>query len=427
MSTIENSRPQNNGRGNAYPLYVLLEGASAFIFQLPLTYYTLYYATAAGLDALQIMVIAAVFEMTIFLCEVPTGIAADVYSRRRSVLIGIGFLGVAFLLEGMFPVFAVILLAQVVGGMGATFISGAAEAWITDEIGIERANQAFVRAAQFRTLGSMAGIVVSVLMANVWFNLPFVAAGVLFLTLTFFLTRTMPETGFRRTAPDDRRTWRVMLDTLRSGLRLVRLRRVLFFILLTEVLFAAHSEGFDNLWQKHILDSYELSPSDALLWVGIIGMSANVLSLVLQEWVRRRVNLNQHTTTVRALGLVYLALIVGILIFGTAGSVPLAVIAGGSVMALRSIAAPLSKAWLNQTLAPEIRATMFSVYGQLGSLGETAIGPAAGAVGKTFSVRATLIMSAAILLLTLPFFLLTLHQRQPDNPSDAKIAPIETA
>ena len=55
------------------------------------------------------------------------------YSRRRSVLIGMFLYGLGFLMEGALPWFAPVLLAQVVWGCGDTFITGALEAWIASE------------------------------------------------------------------------------------------------------------------------------------------------------------------------------------------------------------------------------------------------------------------------------------------------------
>ncbi|MFN8564067.1 MAG: hypothetical protein U0703_21170 [Anaerolineae bacterium] len=115
-------------RFDALPIYLMLEGASALVIQLVVTIYVVYYAQTVGLDALQIVLIGTAFEGTIFLFEIPTGVVADVYSRRLSVIVGVALTGVALLVEGLIPQFGAILLAEVVAGIGATFMSGATEA-----------------------------------------------------------------------------------------------------------------------------------------------------------------------------------------------------------------------------------------------------------------------------------------------------------
>lgn len=89
-------------------------------------------------------------EAATFLGGIPTGIVADTYSRRLSVIIGVFLTGLGFILEGSVPNFYAILVAQVLWGIGHTFISGALEAWLTDEIGEHNAGPAFLRGSQVR-------------------------------------------------------------------------------------------------------------------------------------------------------------------------------------------------------------------------------------------------------------------------------------
>src|SRR5438874_6941692 len=114
-----------------------MEGASAFFLSLSWTVTSIYRLQTVHLDPLQLVLVGTMLEATCFLFEVPTGVVADTFSRRLSVIIGFFILGIGTGLEGMFPLFAVVLLSQVVAGIGYTFLSGATEAWIADEIGEE--------------------------------------------------------------------------------------------------------------------------------------------------------------------------------------------------------------------------------------------------------------------------------------------------
>ena len=64
-------------------------------------------------------------EVAVFLFEVPTGVFADTYGRRRSVITGCMLMGCGFALEGAIPEFIAVLAAQAVWGVGYTLISGA--------------------------------------------------------------------------------------------------------------------------------------------------------------------------------------------------------------------------------------------------------------------------------------------------------------
>ena len=60
-----------------------------------------------------------------------SGIVADLYSRRLSVIIGGVLIGVCYILTGSIPLYAAALVAAGIEAIGDTFFSGALDAWIT--------------------------------------------------------------------------------------------------------------------------------------------------------------------------------------------------------------------------------------------------------------------------------------------------------
>ena len=129
---------------DAYKLYLGLQFFTGLFFSMIFVVASLYEATVAGLTGTQLVLVGTTLELTVLLFEVPTGIVADAYSRRLSIIFGYLLMGLAFLVEGYFPVFSMILLTQVLWGIGYTFTSGATQAWLSDEIGEENANRAFL-------------------------------------------------------------------------------------------------------------------------------------------------------------------------------------------------------------------------------------------------------------------------------------------
>ena len=67
----------------------------------------------AGLNPLELLLVGTVLEASVFLFEIPTGIVADVYSRRASIVIGFLLIGAGYIVEGVLPTFATIVFAQV--------------------------------------------------------------------------------------------------------------------------------------------------------------------------------------------------------------------------------------------------------------------------------------------------------------------------
>ena len=71
---------------------------------------------------------------------------------------------------------------------------------------------------------------------------------------------------------------------------------------------------------------------------------------------------------------------------------------------------PVQRAWLNRSLDPANRATLFSVDGQADALGQVVGGPIIGEVASGISIRAALVCSAALLTLALPLLARALGQ-----------------
>ena len=411
----------NSEERRAWRVWLLLSGGRSLLFSMAFTASMIYRITVVGMSPLELVLVGTAMELAAFVFEIPTGVVADVYSRRLSILIGSVTIGLAFLLEGLVPLFGAVLLSQVIWGLGYTFTSGASEAWISDEIGEEAAAQAFVRGAQLGTVGGLLGIVVGIALASVQLNLPIVLGGALMIALAALLALWMPERGFKPLQREERSSWSAMATTLRAGIALLRQRPVLRIVLLVELVSGLYSEGFDRLWQKHILENFtlptlrgiELQP---VVWFGLFDLVGGLCAIGLTELLSRRVRLTQHGPAVRALLLLNAAIVAGMLVFSLAGGLGLAVLALWCVAAARAASAPVSSAWLNQSVAPEIRATMFSLNGQVNAVGQIAGGPPAGFIGQR-SLRAALLTSGLVQACSLP--LLGLSLRRPPTEVEA--------
>lgn len=403
------------------PVYLLMSGASALFFAMIFTISAVYRIEAAGLNPLQLVLVGTALELAAFLFEVPTGVVADVYSRRRSLVIGFALIGAGFLLEGSLPLFAAILLAQVLWGIGWTFTSGAREAWLADEVGEERAGPVYLRAAQVGQLGALLGALAGAGLATLRLNLPIVLGGALFLALALALALLMPERGFRPAPRAARAAWPALGETFLAGARLVRGRPLLLTILGIAVFTGMASEGFDRLWIAHLLAEFSLpalGPLAPVAWFGLIAVVSQLLGLAATEVARRRLDATSHRAVSRTLFALDGLLAAGMLAFTLAGSLGLALAAYWAVAALRTVAGPLTTAWLNQRLDPRVRATVLSMRGQADAFGQVAGGPALGALGTAVSLRAALLAATAALLPAL-----LLYARAVRRPAGAPAEP----
>ena len=384
------------------PVYLLLAGGSEFLYTLVFTINMIYQATVVGLSPLQLVLVGTTLEAVAFLGEVPTGIVADVYSRRRSIIIGLALIGAGFTLEGSIPSFAAVLASQVLWGLGYTFTSGATEAWITDEVGEERVGPVFLRGTQAALAGTIAGIILSAGLGLIAIQLPIILGGVTFVALAVTLALIMPERNFHRTPPSERSTWGQMGDTFLAGARLARRRKVVRTLLAVSLVIGLASEAFDRLSTPHILETFtfpSLFGTDSpVLWFGLFSLVGSLLGLGASEAMNRlRPESLNRGTPARLLAAIGVIQVTSTLVFALAGSLWLAMAAIWIRGVAGTIAGPLSAAWMNRNLETRTRATVLSIQGQMNAIGQVSGGPPLGFVGSRWSVRAALIASGLVL------------------------------
>lgn len=389
-------------RNNPVPVYLLLSGGQAFFFSLIFTVNMIYQATVVGLSPLQLVLVGTMLEATCFLFEVPTGIVADVYSRRRSTLIGVALLGSGFLLEGSVAEFWAMLGSSFLMGVGFTFTSGATEAWITDEIGEEAVGPVFLRSGQMWLIGGLAGTLASVGLGVIAIQLPIVLAGVGMILLAGTLVLLMPERHMHVTPRAERTTFGHMLHTASEGAKVARSRPVARTVILVSLIAGLASEAFDRLNTPSILNRFDFptvfGSDDPVLWFGAASVVGTVLGLASSEIFKRK---NPEAlgagTPARLLAVLTGVEVGAVVVFALSGNLWLAF----AMLWLRGVTGtligPVQGAWLNRNLDSATRATVISMTGQSNAIGQVAGGPALGWVGSAVSIRAALMGSALVM------------------------------
>lgn len=416
----------NTRRWSAYQVYLILEGFYGLAFATAVTVNLLYQLEVAKLNPLQLVLVGTVLETSTLLCQVPTGVLADLRSRRLSVIVGIVLTGMGFLVEGALPNFWAIAGGMIFYGVGATFVSGAEEAWLADELGEERTSQAFLRGSQVGQLGSILGAFISVVLASVQLRLPVLVGGGLIVLLGLFLCFVMPEHSFIPTPRAERQSWQGFAETFRQGFRVARTSPMLLLILGIGLFYGLASEGFDRLGLPHFQQDFAippLGPFAAVTWFGFIAVLGNVLGIGVTELVRRRNSLEGQRTNIRVLIALTLFGILGLLVFSFSGNFFLAILAFWCVGIFRSVKNPVFNAWLVRNSQAQVRATLISLAAQMDALGQIVGGPPIGYLGTVFSLRIAL--AAVSVVLAPVLFLYTAALRQLKKPTCAHIVEEE--
>lgn len=386
-------------RNNPMPVYMFLMAGQALCHALFFTVQLIYHVTVVGLDPFQMVLVGAVLEATCFLFEVPTGIVADVYSRRLSVLIGVVLMGCSYTLEGGIPEFWAALVSQVFWGVGFTFISGANQAWIADEIGEDAAGPAFLHGRQMWLAGILTGTLLSASLGLIHIQLPMVLAGAGMFVLAATLCLVMPETYKRAAPPAARSTFGNMTATAREGYRLAMARPVVKIIIAISLFIGLAAEAWDRLYIPSVIGRFDFptvfGSASPVIWFGISGVVGTLLALAASEIFKRKSSAALGAgAPARLLAICPAIQVVALVIFVFSGVFWLAFCMIWVRLMVNSVAQPVELAWLNRNLDASSRATVISMTGQTNSLGQATGGLALGWVSSAVSIRAALLGSA---------------------------------
>ena len=373
---------------SAYKIYLLFSAITAMCFSLIATVMIVYHIENVHLNPLQLILVGTTLETACFIFEIPTGIVADVYSRKLSIVIGAVLTGLGLILEGSISSFIFVLAAQIVWGVGSTFISGSLEAWIAEEERSKDLDQIYMKGAQVGQIGSVIGIVLSTVIANFSVRLPIIVSGVLFIILALFLVLYMPENNFKPSAPEDLNTFKKMGYTFKSGLKFIKSKSIIMILLSVTLFYGLSSEGYDRLSNAHFLQDtalpklWNLNP---VTWFGIFGIAGMLLSAMVMHFMSNRLDDDKNNNGKLLLG-INIFYILFMFIFAITKNFSLMLIAYLATNTFRTINEPIFSAWLNGHIDDKARATVLSINGQINALGQILGGPIIGIIATNISV-----------------------------------------
>lgn len=385
---------------SAYKIYLLYSGITALLFSLVTTVMIVYHIENVHMNPLQLILVGTVLEAVCFIFEIPTGIVADVYSRKLSIIIGLILIGIGFTIEGSMPIFSAVIISQVVWGIGSTFTSGSVDAWIAEENKNVDFNQIYLRAAQVGQIGSVIGIILATILGNFSVRIPILLSGVLFVVFALFLVLFMPENSFRPCAPEDINTYEKMVYTMKRSVGFIKSKPTISLLLLVTLFYGLSSEGYDRLSTAHFLRDttlpklWNLQP---VTWFGIFGIAGMVLSAISMQFIIKRLRANSKIRSAVILLITNTFSIMSMAVFALTRDFSIMLIAYLSTNMFRSVNEPILNAWINRHIDDNARATILSTNGQINSLGQIIGGPFIGVLAANISVSFGIACTAILL------------------------------
>ena len=417
-------------RADATRLYYVLQ---VLLFMPTWVVMAVYLVRELHFSPLELVLVGTAMEAAVFLFEVPTGVVADTYSRRLSLIVGYLGMGVAWMLVGVFSQPWVIILLWAFWGLSYTFTSGASQAWITDEVGLEKVRRVFLKGARIRYAGSVLGLIGQVALGVVSLRAGVIAGGAITTAAGVVCIVFMPETGFRRRPRAERGP--ALVEMRRIALDSVRYARAVPAILLlvaVALFMGMSSEAFDRLKEAHFLRDVGLPAVGHLspvVWFGIFWLVGMVNGFVGTGLLIRRVERGGRQVVSSSLLACAAFELAAMLVFALTGSVWVAIAALLGVFLARNLGDPLYTIWLNEQITDSrIRATVLSIGGQADAVGQAGGGPVLGTIGNVFGLRSALVAGALAIVPALGLYgRAVAHQgREPELEEPALQAAVDS-
>jgi DHA3 family tetracycline resistance protein-like MFS transporter len=382
---------------------------------------SVYLVQELHLSPLQLVLMGTAMEGAVFLFEIPTGVVADTYSRRLSLVIGYLGMGAAWVAVGLVSAPWLIIALWAAWGLAYTFTSGAEQAWIADEVGVENIGTIFLRATRFWQGGAVVGLVLQVALGTVSLRAGVVLGGVFTILCGLVCIAFMPETGFERRPRAERGSaLAAMRSTAAAGARYAWAAPVILLLVGVDFFMGASSEAFDRLKEAHFLRDVGLpavGSLDPVVWFGLFWLAAMVLGFSAIGPLIKSVERRGRQAVAHFLFVFTSLELVALLLFALTRSTWVAVAALLGVFLARDLAGPLYDTWLNEQITDSsVRATVLSISGQSNAIGQAGGGPVLGWMGNVWGIRAALAAGAVVIAPALGFYARAIahHGREPE-------------
>ncbi len=378
-------RPSPSVTTNIYLLY-LIKLSKWLMLIMPVV--ALFYS-ANGLDDLDIYLLQAVYSLSVAAMEIPSGYMADVIGRRTSLIVGsiLGTLG--FALYSISGSFANFLVAEIILGMGGSFISGSDSALLYDSLATTGDENRYLQyEGRLTSLGNFAETVAAIcgglIAATLSYRAVYVSQTIVAaLAIPASLLLVEPDRERLRDRPGPRQILAICHRSLFVNLKLSAT------ILLSSVIGTA---TLCMAWTCQVyfvgqgLTEVTITP----LWV-VLNLTVALVAAVA------------HTTRDRLGRRLSLALIVVYIpcAYILLGSLPLLPALAALLLfyAIRGYATPVLKDLTNQYCTSDIRATVLSIRSLIIRIGFAVLGPLIGFISREASLGKALVLAGSLLLL----------------------------
>jgi len=347
--------------------------------------------------------LAAIFEASILIFEMPTGIVADTFGRKISVILSALVSVISGIFFIFFPILLGFIIAEILNGLGETLRSGALEAWLVDSLKHEgkeeKVKHAFAQGTKYRIIGNLSGLILGGYLASLNIKLVWVPFTIVFFILNLFLFLKMKE-EYRIEKTVSGRILSKVSETIKKSLIVIKSQKLILALLLLALLSEFSFETISQYWQVHFNESLFIK-TEYFGWILVI---SSVITLLLIDKVTRLSEKFKHE--VSSLVILEVLFVLSLLVIALTVSPILAILFFILLQSFASFKEPIFLDLYNKHIPSEQRATLLSFQSLVGSGGEVLAGLCIGIVALKFGLRITFGLGTVVLFFGIMGFLL---------------------
>lgn len=346
-----------------------------------------------GLGLQDVFILKSAYSMAAVVLEIPSGYLADVWGRRKCLIVGCILYFFGYLCYSATSTFTAFLFAEVLLGIGQTLVNGADSALLYDTTVQYKKENLYLRyEGRITMIGNFAEALAGILgglLAAYSLRFPFYAQAVIAFSgipAAFALRELSIKSNIQNPVNEIVRIIKYSLVTN---------RKLCYNIMYSGII------GAGTLTMAWFVQPLLINLKTPVTWYGIIWTVLN-LTVGIAALYSDRVD---SYFGPRKMGILILVFIVG-------GYVALAfnlTYAGLAVLFVfyifRGFATPILKGYINQMTFSEMRATVLSIRNFIIRLMFAAIAPFIGWLNDMYSLQVALLVSAVIILVPGAVFL----------------------
>ena len=360
----------------------ILKGISWFMLSMPII---VIFFQDHGLSLAQIMQLQAAYSLSVAIFEIPSGYIADLFGRKKTIVLSTLFSFVGFLIFSFFSGFNEFVIAEICVGIGGSLMSGSDTALLYDTLIEENEQKTYTRVeGKNYAIGnfseSIAGIVGGLLAVNHLYLPVYLQTIILFFSIPISLSLIEPKAN-KKLALSFQSIKNVLYFSLIKNLKLKWLIIFSSFMGVATLSIAWLAQPFFQEINIPILYF-------GLLWA-LLNLTAGISSF------------NSHKFSSKSNIFKYsIIMIVSFILLSLYQSL-VGLIFIFIIYAIRGLVTPLLKNLININISSEKRATILSIRSFIIRISFATIAPFLGFIADKKSLQYSFFILTVIIIITL--------------------------